>query len=792
MTWPCRWSGVGRASGFRVAAVGIRPAVVAVGLLLVGAGTAASDRSSSTCPPPRAPTEAWLAVGGVGSPVAYCDKVVATLTGDLEPRTGAFAKLDAATGNPVSENAPAQVFTASGYDGAVSAAVADGHDGWFVGGGFQLIEGHDCPFLAHINRDGTLDADWCPRPNGPVRALARRGATLFVGGRFRSIAGKRRINFAALNTKTSKARGLTVSVSGRPVYDRQELIPREVNTLELSGRALYIGGFFSTVAGGKRENVAALDVTSGRLLPWNPGVGTPREFAPYVTGIVPGPKTIYVVGAFETIGGKRRPGAAAVRPNGSVTAWDPQPRLGAERGRINAIARVDGRRLALSGYFSSLAGSARPGLALVSSASARPTAWRPPDRLVAGRLLAASGDRIYLTGRTDGPIKPGQSRDGAEAEIVALDLARSAIAWSREIGVGDGVEWVSLVRPAGRAVFVGGNLDHLDERSSPETIPMGIVTIDPVTGGVERWSATFRADYGRTGPDVLVVEGDRLYAGGDFTSVNGQPREGLAAFDIPTKSLLPWRAVPMRKYNRGVMALAADGERLYVGGDFLGWGDERRPGLAAFERESGDLVKNWDPALGDERATNGTFGQEVYALELLDHTLYVGGDFTLVNEQHLPGLAAIDTKSGALLEWYPPIPDHHIYALAGNEHRLYAAGWCIGCEDSDTNGLLELDDNANVRPLGGKLDGGDVDSSIQGITSIGARIYVTGEFSRIGGVRRLGLAALDATTGSVLPWSPEGNLSLSRGGEDALIVGSTLVVTGQYGGEFAVYLVPRQ
>jgi trimeric autotransporter adhesin len=764
---------------------------LAAGLLLAGGHGQASERPSSSCPPPRAPARPWLVVGRVGSPVAYCDKIIATLTGDLEPRTGAFAKLDAATGNPVSKDAPAQVFVASGIERAVYAAVGDRHGGWFVGGGFRQVEGNDCPFLAHIDRDGALDQNWCPRPDGPVRALARRGNTLFVGGRFHSIAKQRRINFAALNTRTGKARGLIVGVSGPPVYDRQDLIPREVNALELVGRTLYIGGFFSTVAGANRQNLAALDVTNGHLLRWNPGVGTPREFAPDVTGIVPGRDAIYVAGAFETIGGRRRPGAAAVRLDGSVTAWDPRPRMGGEPGSINAIVRIDERRLALSGYFSSVAGMARPGLAVVSSSSGRPTAWRPPKTLVGGRVFAAAGDRIYLTGRTDRPRKPSQDlREDVEAEIVALDLSRRAIAWSKDIGVGAGTASVSVMRPAGRFVFVGGDFEYLSTPSSSNTTPMGIVTIDPVTRDVERWKATFKGEFGRSEPDVLVVQGDTLYAGGNFTAVNDKPREGLAAFDIPSRSLLPWHTQPMRAFNYGVMALATDEERLYVGGDFLRWGDQRRPGLAAFERESGDLVNDWHPAVGDERSTNDTFGEQVHALALFDDRIYVGGEFTLVNEQNVPGVAAIHSRSGELLDWYPAIPDHHFYALASSEGQLYAGGWCIGCiasERSEPNGLLEIDEDANVRPLGGKLSGGDVAERIHGIANAGSRIYVTGEFSEIGGVRRLGLAALDTKSGAVLPWNPEGSLSLSRGGDKALIVGSTLVVTGQYGGELAVF-----
>ncbi|MFN7978805.1 MAG: hypothetical protein U0P30_11745 [Vicinamibacterales bacterium] len=86
----------------------------------------------------------------------------------------------------------------------------------------------------------------------------------------------------------------------------------------LSGGVLYIGGFFTTVAGQPRPSLAALDPATAALLPWNPGVLTPiLRMAPSNTG------GVFISGLFEALG----PGAvprwrmAEIDTSGAVTPW---------------------------------------------------------------------------------------------------------------------------------------------------------------------------------------------------------------------------------------------------------------------------------------------------------------------------------------------------------------------------------------------------------------------------------------------------------------------------------------
>ena len=44
----------------------------------------------------------------------------------------------------------------------------------------------------------------------------------------------------------------------------------EVSALVADGATLYVGGTFTTIAGGDRMHAAALDSASGKVLPWHP------------------------------------------------------------------------------------------------------------------------------------------------------------------------------------------------------------------------------------------------------------------------------------------------------------------------------------------------------------------------------------------------------------------------------------------------------------------------------------------------------------------------------------------
>ncbi|MFO1372339.1 MAG: hypothetical protein U1F42_08060 [Candidatus Competibacteraceae bacterium] len=63
---------------------------------------------------------------------------------------------------------------------------------------------------------------------------------------------------------------------------------------------------------------------------------------------------------------------------------------------------------------------------------------------------------------------------------------------------------------------------------------------------------------------TLVSSGKTVYAGGSFTTIGGQARNGIAALNSSTGVAIPWNL----NADGGVSALAVAGKAVYAGGNF--------------------------------------------------------------------------------------------------------------------------------------------------------------------------------------------------------------------------------
>jgi beta-propeller uncharacterized protein DUF5122 len=369
---------------------------------------------------------------------------------------GKFTQVGPATGGAVPLDATTgQPIAIPKVTGSVSAVAPDGTGGWYLGGRFTHVGGVPRLNLAHILADGTVSA-WNPNAEGgtdpAVLALTVSGTTVYAGGTFNNIGGQARNNIAALDASSGLATAWDPNVGGG-----------HVSTLAVSGSTVYAGGGFTSVGGQMRNRIAALDASSGLATPWNPDANA-QLFELVVSG-----STVYVSGLFTGIGGQMRNFIAALdASSGLATPWNPDA-----NGSVFAMA-VSGTTIYAGGDFWTIGGQTRYGVAALDASSGLATPWNP-------------------SGEYYGP------------SVWALAVS-------------------------GSTVYVGGRFNNIGGRPRNN-----LAALRASNGSVTVWDPN-----PNSGVSALAVSGNAVCAGGSFTSVGGQARNRIAALDASSGIATAW------------------------------------------------------------------------------------------------------------------------------------------------------------------------------------------------------------------------------------------------------------
>ncbi len=251
-----------------------------------------------------------------------------------------------------------------------------------------------------------------------------------------------------------------------------------------------------------------------------------------------------------------------------------------------------------------------------------------------------------------------------------------------------------------------------------------------------------------------VTVGNTVYATGKFTSARpagakagtGEtPRANLLAYDIRTGALLTSFRHSLNAQGLVVTA-SPDGTRVYVGGDFTTVDGQARNRLAAFDTATGSLVASFHPSMSSR----------VRALAATTSTVYAGGSFTTVNGSARAHLSAIAAGAGALLSWAPKADDGEVSAmvLAPGGTRLVVGGrfttlsgqaaYGLGMLDATSGAVSSFAANSVVRDAGPNSD-------ITSLRTDGRLIYGTGYVYGAGGNLE-GMFAADPANGGKLVW----------------------------------------
>jgi hypothetical protein len=603
----------------------------------------------------------------------------------------------------------------------ITALVVDSSNDLFASGDLST-DASAYRTVLKVSATGQIDPTWNPAFSARVKSLAiDSGDNLYAGGDFATVGGIPRLHLAKVSTTGAGTVDPNWNPSAQAVAGEPTLVP--ALTADNQG-SLYVGGQFATIGGQSRNNLAKLTTTGSGLADpsWNP---SPNGGVNAL--LADGLGSIYVGGAFTSIGGNANANCiarlSALDTGAADASWGVSiDNLGSNY--VSAIAFSGNGNIAFGGFFSLVSGQPRHSVAVVTTSAG---------------AVGAAVDAIYQGGtvnamaaQSDGGLIVGGYFSGA-GNLIRSNLLR--------------------LRPDG--------------------------TVDP------EWSADTDAP-NSLGVETVIANNDAIYIGGEFTKVGGRPKVGIAKLSTTGTPDASWGAATDATggyYGVQALSLAPNGS-VYLGGDFLTVGGQARIGLARVS-SSGVFDTLWNSGANfDADSVSFDRGGGIGAIAVdQDGAIYTShndADCGLCLRKYSPDdVGAVDSNwHGAYYgQLYALKLDGHGYifvASAGGLTKLSSADGSSAWSTSYYYSELTL---ANVSSR-------NVASGVPyaiALDDVGD-VFAGGGFIQIAGRSRPFLAKLSADTGAADPdWNPEADnavLALESDGKGNLYVGGTFTQLG--------------
>jgi hypothetical protein len=276
--------------------------------------------------------------------------------------------------------------------------------------------------------------------------------------------------------------------------------------------------------------------------------------------------------------------------------------------------------------------------------------------------------------------------------------------------------------------------------------------------------------------NALVSNGTNIFMGGDFTSAgptgNLQTRNRYAVF-TPSGTLQ--NANP--SFNNSINSLLISGSYLYIGGAFNDVNNGTTlNGLARINHSNWGLDTSFNAALNS--------GAVVKSLAVVGSVLYMGGSIASINGNSQTNLAAVNLSTGLNTSFAPSLSAggtiNQLIPKTGSNY-IYVSG-NFSLIGGQTRTHLALLDTATTY---GDAVGGfapTIDSEVKGIAFTNNGLYAVGNFTTINSNPRKGFANLDVINGSLFS-TEEGHTELKTLLEDTdqmFLGGGFGEVKGQY------------
>ncbi|MBF4563538.1 LamG-like jellyroll fold domain-containing protein [Plantibacter sp. VKM Ac-2876] len=251
----------------------------------------------------------------------------------------------------------------------------------------------------------------------------------------------------------------------------------------------------------------------------------------------------------------------------------------------------------------------------------------------------------------------------------------------------DGVVWDQVV--AGGTVYVGGQFTT----ARPAGAAAGVATVarsnflayDLATGELRSDIST--SFDGQIRAMAVSPDQSRLYVAGSFTKVDGTTRYRVAAFDLPSMTLVSSFAPTV---NATVESIAVSATSVYLGGIFTSVQKNERLRGAALSTTNAAL-QPWNPSV---------LGGSVKAIVVSPDAskIVLGGGFTSIGGSTEPGLGmgAVTGDSGVVLPWAANSiirnggTKSSVFSLSSDVDSVYGVGYQHSQGGKATEGTFRM------------------------------------------------------------------------------------------------------
>jgi PKD repeat protein len=356
----------------------------------------------------------------------------------------------------------------------------------------------------------------------------------------------------------------------------------------------------------------------------------------------------------------------------------------------------------------------------------------------------------------------------APAQAVVTETPLSTDSPDHPVGAFGRVNDIAVV---GTTAYLGG-----DFSSVGGVTRNGLAAIDLLTGHVNDWNPNVNGVVHaiETSPD-----GSLLYVGGKFSAIGTTTRRRLAALDADTGRPTSWHPRP----SAMVKAIDVRGSDVYIGGVFQTVGGVAVPYAAKVNAVTGDADPNWDPRPSSS----------VNTLEVAPGgaTVYLAGSFDEIDGENQEHAAEVTAASGALTNWDPNIRQTVIdLDVSSDGSRVYLA---VGGAGGDGGNLAVAVAATSGSIAWSHATSGDVQAVVAGPD----RVYFGGHFDESEGEPADKLLAFRANGQRDTGWdpgmdSPLGVWALTFAGGVLFVGGDFSEIGGASQAHFAAFATEGQ